>query len=67
MLGNAVPKQGDFTICGYCGSTLVFGAGLRLRKPADEELRMIQGNLQYRVLQKAADEVIKAAHKPKPN
>lgn len=40
----ARPKEGDFTICIKCGHLMVFGDGLKLRNPTEEELRDIAGD-----------------------
>lgn len=38
MGSNKQPKPGAATLCVACGEWSVFGKGLRLRKPTDDEL-----------------------------
>lgn len=38
---DAVPEEGDITLCFGCGEWCVFDDGLHLRKPSDEEFDII--------------------------
>lgn len=35
---QALPKEGDFTLCFYCSSILTFGPGLSLLETTDEDI-----------------------------
>lgn len=35
---DAHPREGDYTICAYCLSPLVFNADMSVRLPTDKEL-----------------------------
>lgn len=48
---NKTPKVGDYSICAYCATVLVFGDGLVLRFPTDEERERLERDPQGRMLQ----------------
>lgn len=37
-LQSKVPKEGDFSVCGYCGQLMVFAADQKLRAATDLEM-----------------------------
>jgi hypothetical protein len=43
---NAAPSEGDATFCLGCGSLLIFGSGLRLRRPTLQETSEVLGDPQ---------------------
>jgi hypothetical protein len=49
---NAVPNQGDFTVCIACGHLMVFGKKMRLRNPNRAEQIAIAGNPKLLIIQK---------------
>jgi hypothetical protein len=47
------PDPGDFTVCAYCGSIMVYNDGLTLRQPDAAEAREIAGDKRILALQRA--------------
>jgi hypothetical protein len=47
------PNPGDVTVCIYCGHIMVFGEGLKLRNPDDDEIKEIAGDRRILAIQRA--------------
>ena len=41
-LQSQIPKEGDFSVCVYCGQLMVFEADKSLREANDEEMKEFQ-------------------------
>lgn len=50
---DALPAEGDFTMCVGCGNFLVFGKDLKLRLPSSLEASEIEASPNARELKKA--------------
>lgn len=50
---DMVPNPGDFTVCIGCGHLMVFGEGMILRDPFDDELVELAGDPRVLAIQKA--------------
>ena len=47
------PSGGDVTMCITCGFVCVFNDDLSLRKPSDEEMKTIEGDVRIAAMSKA--------------
>jgi hypothetical protein len=47
------PDPGDFTVCAYCGSIMVYNDGLTLRQPDAAEAREIASDKRILAIQRA--------------
>ena len=54
---EAIPSEGDVTICIYCGHISVFNTDLTLRNPTDEEIHIIAGDQRILKIQKARTKI----------
>jgi ribosomal protein S27E len=61
--GRHRPKEGDFTVCFYCGHVLVFGEGLKLHEPNDREMHAVAGNKLLLRMQQVRVEALKRFEK----
>lgn len=50
ITSKATPREGDASLCLYCGNVAVFGADRKLRQPTEEEAAQIKND---RVIKKA--------------
>ncbi len=54
---EAIPSEGDASVCIYCGHISIFNADLTLRNPTDEEIHSIAGDERILKIQKARAEI----------
>lgn len=57
--GDAIPDEGDISLCLYCGHIMVFGQDLILREPTTAECSEIAGRKDILAVQKARWAVMK--------
>jgi hypothetical protein len=50
---DAAPNPGDFTVCAYCGSIMVYNDELTLRQPNAAEVRKVAGDNRILAIQRA--------------
>ena len=48
------PAPGDYTVCLFCGTLMVYGTDMLLRSPTDDEIHTIGGDPLYLKTQKFA-------------
>jgi len=61
--GDAVPKEGDATVCIYCKTILVFGKDLKLEMPNLEQIKALAGNKAVLAIMKALEHIEKETQK----
>ncbi len=52
--GDSSPSPGDLSVCWYCGEILVFGKGMKQRKPTTAELIDMQRSTEWPLLERIA-------------